>query len=532
MASTTPHDRRRSVAEHLRALGRPHSGRRAPPPEGRLGPHERSIERLKAACEDLGPVFTEFGRYLSSRVDLLARRDCLELTATGTRSETRQPADSVAIIRANFGDTAETLFASFDPTPRNVTRWTQQHDAWLSSDAPVIVTIVRPDAPALLDADLPLLSMLAPWLDGPPAAVAAAVADFSLTLRLRLDQTQQRLAFTRLAEHSRAGGPLDAPRCYPDLCSANVLTMERVDGLSLATAIGDGRVTPLGEAIDPTGVAKQLAAAWVRLAVAGHSALFDFELGDVVLRDGRLVVIGGAIEPMTAAEGPEFLRYLLAGAADDPDGALTWIASEALPGLLGVPEDSLRRRLRQAVPFRDGEWSGDDRLAERLFVHWRATRAAEWDMPTHYLRLYRGVHALSTATTALAPHFDHVLTALQDEQWRLSTVEAQNWLDADRLAIALEGMSRDLVQIPQKLDEILTAAATGRLRITAEVPDADERRVARNRTVALVASLVTLVALTFLLRHVTPAAGSTLEWMAALIVLMVGGWLLISAARL
>jgi hypothetical protein len=31
---------------------------------------------------------------------------------------------------------------------------------------------------------------------------------------------------------------------------------------------------------------------------------------------------------------------------------------------------------------------------------------------------------------------------------------------------------------------------------------------------------------------VTPAAGSTLEWMAALIVLMVGGWLLIAASRL
>ena len=354
MPSSTLTDRRKAVEEHLRALGRPHAGRRAPPPEGRLSAGEQSIGRLRAACENLGPVFTEFGRYLSSRVDLLPRRDCMELEATGARGDTRPPADSAAILREHFGATPEVLFASFSLTPRVVTRWTQQHDAWLSTDAPVIVTIVRPDAEALLDADLPLLPMLAPWIDAPTPAVAAAVEDFSLTLKHRLDQTQQQLAFTRLATHSRADGLLDAPRCYPELCSANVLTIARLESPSLATVIVDGGVPPFGEAIDPAAVAKQLAAAWLRLAVSGRSVLFDFDLNDIVLRDGRLVLVGGAIEPMTDAESPEFLKYLLAGAIDDPDSALDWIATEAVAGLFGLPEDSLRRRLRQAVPLRDG----------------------------------------------------------------------------------------------------------------------------------------------------------------------------------
>jgi len=442
------------------------------------------------------------------------------------------PADGAAVLHDAFGAATEMLFASFDHTPRRITRWTQQHDAWLSNDAPVVVTIVRPDAQALLDADLPLLSLVAPWLDASPASMDAAVADFAVSMKLRLDQTQRRLALARLAEFSRAGGPLDAPRSYPDVCAENVLTAERIDGLALATALGDAGALRPGENIDPATVARQLASAWVRLTVSGHSVLFDFDLDDVILRDGRLVLVGGALEPMSAAEGPEFLKYLLAGAIDDPDRAFDWIVTEAAPGSIGLPTESLRRRLRQAVPFRDGEWSGDDRLAERLFVHWRATRAAEWHMPARYLRLYRGVHALSVATTALTPYADEVLTALHDEQWRMGQTEAQDLLDPERLMVALESMSRDFVQIPQKLDEILTAAATGRLRITAEIPDADDRRIARNRTVSLVASLVTMVAVTFVLRHVTPAHGSTLEWVAAMIVLMVGGWLLVAAARL
>lgn len=534
MSSPALTTRRDSVREQLRALERPHAGRRTPPPQGQLGASEQTITQLRVACETLGPVFIEFARYLSTRLDMLPRRDCHELAATGATPETRRPADALAVLHAHFGHTADRQFASFTVAPRVVTRWTQQHDAWLSNDMPVVVTIVRPDAQALLDADLPLLSLLAPWLDTPTAALNAAIADFALTLRFRLDQTQLRDGFARLMQHARADGPLDAPRCYPELCSMGVLTAERVEGRSVADALAELTMpgAPGGEPFDPGTVATQLAAAWLRLTISGHAAPFDFDLNDLVLRDGRLVLVGGALEPMTGTEGPLFLKYLLAGAVDDPDAALEWIASEAAPGLAGVPEDSLRRRLRQAVPFRDGEWSGDDRLAERLLVHWRATRAADWDMPAHYLRLYRGIHALSAATTALAPYHDHVLAALHDEQWRIGTAEARNWLDTDKLALTLEGLSRDLVLIPQKLDEILTAAASGRLRITADVPDADERRVARNRTVSLVASLVTLVALTFVLRHVTPAHGSTLEWMAALIVLMVGGWLLIAASRL
>ena len=46
-----------------------------------------------------------------------------------------------------------------------MTGWTEQHYARLAPNMPVIVTIVRPDAERLLDADLPLLSRLGPWLD-------------------------------------------------------------------------------------------------------------------------------------------------------------------------------------------------------------------------------------------------------------------------------------------------------------------------------------------------------------------------------
>src|ERR671910_95398 len=73
--------RRRFVEERLRQAGRPRLTRRSPPPEGRLGADEQPMRRLRETLVELGPLFASFGRYLSSRIDLLPRRDCLELAA-------------------------------------------------------------------------------------------------------------------------------------------------------------------------------------------------------------------------------------------------------------------------------------------------------------------------------------------------------------------------------------------------------------------------------------------------------------------
>src|SRR3989442_3623785 len=70
-------ERRHEVEERLRAVGRVE---RVAPPAGRLGPDERHAERLRGALQSLGPIFAAFGQYLSSRLDLFARRDFLWLS--------------------------------------------------------------------------------------------------------------------------------------------------------------------------------------------------------------------------------------------------------------------------------------------------------------------------------------------------------------------------------------------------------------------------------------------------------------------
>jgi hypothetical protein len=160
------------------------------------------------------------------------------------------------------------------------------------------------------------------------------------------------------------------------------------------------------------------------------------------------------------------------------------------------------------------------------------TREAGLGLHGHQVHVYRGLHALSAATTALAPDSDALLAALQEERLRVGFGMAQPLIDPRALPATLDKLLQDMVNLPQKLDEVLTLAADGRLRVKLQLPHDEAARRTRNRTVSLVSSLVVLTALAFALRHAALAQAPGVEQIGALLVMAVGLWLLVAAARL
>jgi ubiquinone biosynthesis protein len=533
LASADVKRRRRLVERRLRDAGRPRLARRAPPPEGRLGADEQPMRRLRETLVELGPVFASFGRYLSSRIDLLPRRDCVELAAIPDRGEPMTESDVDALIQRELGAPADQRYFAFDFTAHRVRTWTEQHEAWLSPGVPVTVTLLRADAAAFLASDVPLLPLVAPWLGVPDPLLALAIADFEQSLRHRLDQAQYATALGRVAADVRASGLFDAPGPYRTHCSGSILTLERVDGVSvedLARA-GDEGSPGSGGAFDRGLMARRLAGAWLRQATVGQAVPYEFQLRDVLITGERLMLVGGSFEPHSSAGRARFLTYLNAVASDDPDAAAAWLLVDAMP-VGAVMEEEVHRRLRQAVPFRDGEWSGEDRLVEQVLVQWRVATEAGLALDAHQLHMYRGLHALAAATAALAPDTDALLAALQEERLRVGFGSAQPLIDPRALPATLDKLLQDMVHLPQKLDEVLTLAAAGRLRVKLHLPHDDAARRSRNRTVSLVSSLVVLTALAFTLRHVPATQLPGLEQIGALVVFVVGLWLLVAAARL
>jgi len=146
--------------------------------------------------------------------------------------------------------------------------------------------------------------------------------------------------------------------------------------------------------------------------------------------------------------------------------------------------------------------------------------------------MYRGLQAIAGAAERLAPNRDALLAALESERLRIGFSEARQMLDPRALPGALDALVQNMAGLPQKLDDVLTMAAEGRLSVKLHVPESPEHRRVRDRTVSLVVSLVALTAVAFLLRQVAPAYGPAAEWIGAMLLLIVGGWLLVAAARL
>ncbi len=518
-AGSDSHGRRKQVEAVLRALGRPVSARRSPPPEGRLGSGEDDGHRLRQTLIELGPVFAGFGRYLAARFDLLPRRIRIELSAIPDAGLPLPFTAVKAVVRDQLGAPIDRLFFEFHETPFAVTLWTERHLAWLAPGVPAMVTIVRPDAMQQIDVDVQALRLLAPWIDVAESALAEAVDDYETTLRRRLDQRQQASSLATLAAEAQNGRGFGAPACYRDHCAPGILTVEQVLGETLE------QQAETGEAI-----ARRLTSAWLWQALCCNLVPYDFDARDVVVTEDRLLLTSAAFEPHPSAARAHFAGYVGAVAADDPDGAASWLLEGAEAS--ARVEAQLRRMLRQAVPFRDGEWSGDDRLAEHMLVQWRVARNAGWTVSSHHQHLFNGLQAVAHIAERLAPNSDTLLGAFEDERLRIGVGQAGHLLDPQHLAITIERAIQEIVELPQKLDDVLTMASEGHLRLKLQVPEADETEHVRNRTVLLVTTLVAFAALASVLRHLVPALGVGAERVGAVVLLIVGGWLLVAAARL
>lgn len=523
-------DRRRDVEAALSGFSRRGAMRRVAPPEGRLGPGDYPVPRLRATLASLGPVFASFGRYLATRRDLLPRRDWAELALIPNTAPPADPAALTAHLHRQLGAPPSRRFFQFDPRAYDLTLWTERHDAWVAPGVPAVVTVLRPDAADHLDLDLPLLPLLQEYLGIEPIAYADALADFAHTLRVRLDQSVVAGAMASIAGQTEIEA-FAVPTCYGDHCASGVLTTDRWEGYTVAQLFED---RGLREDLARPELAKQIAVTWLRQAFAGRLLVYDVESRDIVLRpDGRLMLLGAAFDPLGSSERGRLLRYFAAVAADDPEACASWLLDANAVGQ-HPPEldEAVRRRFRQAVPFRDGEWGGDERFAENLIVQWRVAREAGWRFTPAQLHAYRGFGAIAAMTQALAPQDDAVLDAFQDVRLRRGVSNAASMLDPGSLGTRLDTALREMVTLPQKLDEVLTLAAEGRLRVKLQVPESHERRRVRNQTVLVIANLVLFAAIASLVRHVAPEYGPGFERIGVIALAAVGGWLLIVAARL
>lgn len=531
------------VVERLAAYGLargPHRVVRAT-----TGDEEGRGRRLRAALEGLGPVFSCFGLYMATRVDLMSACDCIELAAVPDRAPPATPAIVRDLFRREIGCVPEEAFQIFDEEPFESRLLYQSHRAQLPGGAPVVVKLIRPETEQRYLYDVELLHLLEGALDGMArggATFKSAVADFTAALGQQMGFTHEAKALDALARDAEEFGMFRVPVVQRGLCTTGVLVVEelagyRLDDVKLPHAKREEGVRSIPNAFDRTSLARLLCSVWLRQALQGHAFPVEPRPANVVvLSDRQVAFTGGTFAGLHGESQSNIWNYLIASAAENPDRACACLLRELRRDGSPGGDENLRHRFRQIVPFRDSGWYRDDdinHLAEHLVVHWRAAAECGYVPQPHLPSFYRGLFAIASTAQQLAPESDPLLEGLQDARLLAGLAQMQEMMSLQRLGDHFDKYAAMMAGLPQRFDEMLTLGSEGGARLRLRVPETPSRRQQKNSAAIVIALLLLLAAAALLLPRVAASLLAE-EWanrINAVVFIACGALLLRAAVR-
>ena len=196
-------------------------------------------ERIRLALEELGPIFIKFGQTLSTRPDLLPEDIAKELAKLQDACPGFDGTQAQQIIEKDLGSTAERLFSSFDSTPMASASIAQVHSAKTLEGDEVVVKVLRPNIRQTITRDVGLMYGLARLIDKHPISQklrpVEIVAEFEEIILAELNLLREKDNALRIRQNFEGSDLLYIPKVYENLCSENVLTIERIYG----TPVGD-----------------------------------------------------------------------------------------------------------------------------------------------------------------------------------------------------------------------------------------------------------------------------------------------------
>jgi ubiquinone biosynthesis protein len=193
-------------------------------------------ERLRLACEQLGPIFVKFGQLLSTRPDLIPADIVAALSDLQDNVPPFAKETFCALVESSLGDSVDAIFAQFDREPLASASVAQVHAAVLHDGREVVVKVVRPGIERIISQDTRLLHLLARGLerysaDGKRLRPVEVVDDYRTTIFDELDLQREAANASQLRRNFLHSPLLYIPEIMWDYTRHKVLVMERISGI-------------------------------------------------------------------------------------------------------------------------------------------------------------------------------------------------------------------------------------------------------------------------------------------------------------
>jgi len=196
-------------------------------------------ERVRNACEELGPIFVKFGQILSTRPDKLPEPLVMELKKLRSQVES-QPFQRIEhVLLKELGTQLDEVFSEFEKAPVAAGSLGQVYRARLvESGEPVAVKVQRADIRKTIQSDLEIIGWFARQLDHHieelrPYNLPQLVREAEQRLEEELDYTNEadnaEIFLALNPEHER----VFAPKVHRHWSTRRLLVTEWVEGASV-----------------------------------------------------------------------------------------------------------------------------------------------------------------------------------------------------------------------------------------------------------------------------------------------------------
>ena len=195
--------------------------------------------RIRLALTELGTTFIKLGQMMSTRADMVGPELAEELASLQADTPADPPDVVRSTIQAELGYPPEELFAWFEPTALASASVGQVHAARLFDGTEVVVKVQHAGIEEKVRSDLSLMATVAGLAESNSKELARyrpsdTVDEFARSLMRELNFHTELNNLLHFA-HNFADNPrVHLPTAYPELSSRRVLTMERLDGFSIA----------------------------------------------------------------------------------------------------------------------------------------------------------------------------------------------------------------------------------------------------------------------------------------------------------
>lgn len=206
--------------------------------EERLVNESTRWERVRMACEELGPTFIKLAQILSNRPDLVPKELIIELQKLQSEVAPTPFHIIKERVEKEMGKSLEEVFEYFNEKPIGSASIGVVHKAKLLTGEEVVVKVRRPQVARIMHEDLEIIKFVVSKADkyleeqGMPNAMDAVIA-FEGSMLKELDYKNEGKNIESFRNFYKKYKNFYVPKAYREISTEKVLVIEYVDGCKI-----------------------------------------------------------------------------------------------------------------------------------------------------------------------------------------------------------------------------------------------------------------------------------------------------------